>query len=190
MKKEEISLATKQQLAQALKNAMAKKPFEKIKVSDLLSATNLTRPTFYYHFQDIYALLEWMFENEAISLLQKSEDCYTWDEGVLLLMRYVQNNSAVCLCAYHSLGRDAMERMFFRDVEKTMKNIVETLAIDIPAKQEHKDFIIDFYTRAFVSTLVSWLTSGMKQSPEEMVDLLDVTMHGTLAAALKRSADE
>ncbi len=69
MKKEEISLATKQKLAEALKEEMKHKSFDKIKISALLEKCDITRPTFYYHFQDIYELMYWMFDNDAVDLL-------------------------------------------------------------------------------------------------------------------------
>ena len=72
MKNDEISLQTKTRLAAALKSSMSRKSFDKITVKELLEACDLSRPTFYYHFQDIYALMEWMFSNEMVRLLRKS----------------------------------------------------------------------------------------------------------------------
>ena len=188
MKNEEISIQTKQKLAHALKKSMAKKSFDKITVKELLEACDLSRPTFYYHFQDIYALMEWMFNNEMVDLLRKSKDCLTWDDGILLLVRYAKENRAVCLCAYKSVGDDALRRMFFENVASILKVFVDNLNADIGAKPEHVDFITAFYTQAFASALLSWIQSGMKESPEEMLELLDITMHGNIAGALRRSA--
>lgn len=188
MKKEEMSLATKQKLAMSLKKFMRKKAFEKIKVSDLLVDCNMTRPTFYYHFQDIYDLMEWMFETEAIELLKKSADLMTWDDGMLMLMYYVKENDKVCLCAYNSLGRKTLERIFFKDTRAVMENFIDILLKEIPAKPEHIEFITNFYTMAFVSCLVKWMSDGIKQTPEQMIELIDITMHGNIVEALKRSS--
>lgn len=87
MKNEEICIQTKRKLAHALKKSMAKKSFDKITVKELLDACDLSRPTFYYYFQDIYELMEWIFNNEMVDLLRKSKDCLTWDDGILLLVR-------------------------------------------------------------------------------------------------------
>lgn len=64
---------TKQQLASALKILMAERPMDKITISDLTAICKIRRQSFYYHFEDIYDLLRWMFQNEAISLLQQHE---------------------------------------------------------------------------------------------------------------------
>ena len=82
-----------------------------------------------------------------------------------------------------------LERLFYEDVRKVMKNFIDTLSETIHANKEDIDFIADFYTRAFVSCLASWLHHGLKQSPEELMDRLDICMHGNIKAALERSAN-
>lgn len=57
MTNEELSLKTKQSLAAALKNTMKSKKLSKITVTELCTVCNVNRKTFYYHFQDVYALL-------------------------------------------------------------------------------------------------------------------------------------
>ena len=53
---------TKKELAAALKQLMEQKPLEKISIREITSLCGLRRETFYYHFADIYALIQWMFE--------------------------------------------------------------------------------------------------------------------------------
>ena len=60
MKHEESTLLTKKALAASLKKSMEKKPLKKITVSGIITDCNVNRKTFYYHFEDIYALLKWM----------------------------------------------------------------------------------------------------------------------------------
>ena len=79
--------------------------------------------------------------------------------------------------------------MFFQSVASILKVFVDNLNADIGAKAEHVEFITGFYTQAFASALLNWIQSGMKQSPEEMIELLDITMHGNIAGALRRSAE-
>lgn len=71
MKHEVASMNTKKALASALRSSMAKKPFSKITVSEIIKECGLNRKTFYYHFQDIYVLLKWMLEQDAIEIVKK-----------------------------------------------------------------------------------------------------------------------
>ena len=59
-----MSQTTKRALAQSLKHLMEQKPLEKITVVDISEDCGVNRQTFYYHFQDIYDLIEWIYINE------------------------------------------------------------------------------------------------------------------------------
>ena len=53
-----------------------------------------------------------MFQEEAVALLQKHEGTLLWQEGLLQLFHYIEENKAVCLCALNSVGRDHLKRFF------------------------------------------------------------------------------
>lgn len=54
---------------------------------------------------------------------------------------------------------------------------------------EDTNFIGDLYKREMVGTLVQWLQSGMTLSSEQMINRIDVAMHGAVLAALQRSSE-
>ena len=188
MKNEEMSTQTKNSLAAALKKRMETTEFSKIRVSDLLKDCNIVRSTFYYYFSDIYELLEWMLNTELIVLFEKCDEIYTWDQGVTMLMEYVRDNSKMCLCAFHSIGREFLERMIYKNCYVLMERFVNTRFSNVEVAAEDKAFIMDFYVRAYVSALAAWLVGGMKKNPQEMVDMIERTVSGGIEDALKRSA--
>ena len=52
--------STKKALEASLKKLLKEKPFDKITIADLTGDCGISRMTFYYHFQDIYELAEWV----------------------------------------------------------------------------------------------------------------------------------
>ena len=188
MKNEEMSTQTRNSLAVALKKRMETTEFSKIRVSDLLKDCNIVRSTFYYYFSDIYELLEWMLNTELIVLFEKCDEIYTWDQGVTMLMEYVRDNSKMCLCAFHSIGRGSLEKMFYKNCYVLMERFVNTGFSNVEVASEDKAFIMDFYVRAYVSALAAWLVGGMKKNPQAMVDMIERTVSGGIEDALKRSA--
>ena len=188
MKNEEMSTQTKNSLAVALKKRMETTEFSKIRVSDLLKDCNIVRSTFYYYFSDIYELLEWMLNTELIGLLEKCDELYTWDQGITMLMEYVRDNSKMCLCAFHSIGRGSLEKMFYKNCYVLMERFVNTGFSNVEVASEDKAFIMDFYVRAYVSALAAWLVGGMKKNPQAMVDMIERTVSGGIEDAFKRSA--
>ena len=117
MKNEEISLQTKKKLAQSLKKAMEKKPLSKVTVSELIKDCNINRNTFYYHFSDIYDLLKWMFEQDAIEVIKKIDLLVDAEEAFRFVADYVDDNRHIINCAYDSMGHEETKRFLrrFRD---------------------------------------------------------------------------
>ena len=136
-----VSEQTKQELANALKKAMAQKPLEKITIAELAAACNIRRQSFYYHFEDIYDLLRWMFEKEAISLLRQQEGALLWKEGLLQMFRYLEENRAVCLCALRSMGRNHNTSFFEADIYAIIQPTVEQLPHDIGLGHSQDSYI-------------------------------------------------
>ena len=60
-----VSQITKRALEQSLKNLLLQKPITKITINDIAEDGGINRMTFYYHFKDIYDLVEWSCEEDA-----------------------------------------------------------------------------------------------------------------------------
>ena len=61
---------TKQALEESLKHMLLKKPLDKITIRDITEDCGISRMAFYYHFQDIYDLVEWSCIEDATKALQ------------------------------------------------------------------------------------------------------------------------
>ena len=66
-----MSQITKRALEASLKNLLLKKPLNKITVNDITDDCGINRMTFYYHFKDIYDLVEWSCLEDASKALKK-----------------------------------------------------------------------------------------------------------------------
>ncbi|MGH4139231.1 TetR/AcrR family transcriptional regulator C-terminal domain-containing protein [Clostridium sp.] len=179
-----MSEMTKNLLTDSLKNLMHAKPLNKITVQQLVDGCKLNRRTFYYHFQDIYDLLEWMYKKEAIAELEKHATYNTWQEGFLNLFLYIQNNSEICLCAYHSLGREHLEKFLYSVTYQLIQSVVTTQTGDMQIDEEHKNFLANFYTLAFLGLVVQWIQNGMKENPEKIIETLSITVRGSMINSL------
>ena len=172
------SQQTKQALAAALKELMAQKPIENITILDLTEHCGIRRQTFYYHFEDVYDLLRWMFQEEGIALLEQQKGALLWQEGLLQLFRYIEENRAVCLCALKSVGRKELMRFFEADIHAIIYRTVEQLGNEVGAIQagvtkDDVDLLTHFYVLACVGLLESWLLGEIDRTPEELIAFLD-----------------
>lgn len=65
-----MSQVTKRALEASLKNLLLKKPLSKITINDITEDCGINRMTFYYHFKDIYDLIEWSCIEDAKKALE------------------------------------------------------------------------------------------------------------------------
>lgn len=177
--------ATKRMLAGSLKGLMAQKPLNKISIREITEGCGVNRQTFYYHFEDIYDLVQWMYRQEAISLLAEREGMLVWQDGLLQLFRYLEENREVCLCTLDSLGHNYLRRFFYGDIHDILHRTIETLAQDLDDK-DRKNFATDFYVAALAGLVENWLRGYLTQTPEELVKLVDAILQDHYAGARLR----
>ena len=89
----------------ALKSAMKNKTLSKITVSEIIQTCRVNRKTFYYHFQDIYELLKWTLEQEAVEVVKNFDLLVNAEDAVAFVIDYVSTNQHILKCAYDSMGR-------------------------------------------------------------------------------------
>lgn len=162
---------TKRNLAAALKKKMAKKPLEQITIQELTDPCGMQRRAFYYHFEDIYDLVRWMFQEEAISLLKRQEGALLWQEGLLQLFYYLEENRAVCLCALRSPGHDTLKRFFGANLEAIFRQALEETAARLELELDPEG--IPLFVSALGGIMESWLLGSFSDTPEKMVSRIN-----------------
>ncbi|MGN1343527.1 MAG: TetR/AcrR family transcriptional regulator C-terminal domain-containing protein [Traorella sp.] len=192
MKHEVSSLITKKALAKSLKKAMSIKPFSKITVTEIIQDCNVNRKTFYYHFEDIYDLLKWMLEQEAIEVVKQYDLLNDAQEALTFVLDYVDNNIHIINCAYDSIGRDELKRFFYRDFSGVVSSIIEKIIEmnGIEIKDDFKNLLIMFYTEALTGTLINYLHSEVKISRQELIDYMLHILKSSISSVLEKKAND
>lgn len=179
-----MSQITKRALAESLKKLLLEKPLDRITVSDITEDCGVSRMTFYYHFKDVYDLIEWTWLQEAERALDGQKTYDTWQQGFLQIFQLVQENRAFVMNLYHSISREQVERYFYRLTYQLLIGVVEEKSAGMSVRDEDKKFIADFYKYAFVGLMLDWIRGGMKGEPQVLIDRLSVLIRGDVEKAL------
>ena len=115
-----MSDLTKKALAEALKNRLSKTTLKNITIKDLTDDCGLNRQTFYYHFRDIYDLMEWTLENDIRDYLSDisdfSEDSLIieWKESIYHLYQFLYSRKKQILHAYDPINKTYYENFLLK----------------------------------------------------------------------------
>jgi len=109
-KENPMSQMTKRALVASLKELLAEKPLDKITVTDLTEHCGVNRMTFYYHFKDIYDLVEWACIESATRALAGQKTYDTWQQGFLRIFEEVRDNKVFIMNVYRCVSREQVER--------------------------------------------------------------------------------
>jgi probable dihydroxyacetone kinase regulator len=159
MKHDVTTYNTKKALAAALKKQMEKKLLSKVTVSEIIKDCGVNRKTFYYHFEDIYALLKWMLEQEAIEVVKQFDLMVDYREAIIFIMDYIDENKHILNCAYDSMGRDELKRFLCNDFDEVIRSLINTAekSEGKTLDMDFKNFVCDFYTEACAGVIIKQL---------------------------------
>ena len=181
-----MSQVTKRALEASLKNLLLKKPLDKITINDITEDCGINRMTFYYHFKDIYDLIEWCCVEDAKKALEGKKTYDTWQQGFLQIFEAVLDNKPFILNVYHSVSREQVELYLYKLTYDLLIGVVEEKSAGMNVRDEDKKFIADFYKYAFVGLMLDWVKHDMKGDPHEIIEELSIVMHGNVTSALER----
>lgn len=169
---------------------MQKKSFSKITVSEIIADCGLNRKTFYYHFEDIYALLKWIFDHEAVEVVKHFDLTIDYEEAILFVMDYVEKNDYLINCAFDSIGREKMKHFFYADFIQLTSSIIDSAQKEAGSHldPEYKNFLCQFYTEALASILIDWIrnreTRNRTRTIQFVSNTLKISLQGIMGADL------
>lgn len=189
MTHEEANRKTKEALAASLKKFMTVKPLKKVTVTEIIGDCNLNRKTFYYHFEDIYALLKWMLEQEAIEVVKQFDLLIDYHDAIVFVMDYVEANTHMLNCAYDSLGREEMKKFFYRDFLEIIKTVIDGTerALQLHVSKDFKLFLCNFYTEALAGMLIEWIKNRTDKNRKRTIEYLNLIICVTIPEVLKKA---
>ena len=177
--------ATKVAMSNALKEQLKKKKLSKITINDIASACNISRMTFYYHFQDIYDLTEWTLEEAAGRAIGENRTYDSWQYGFEDLLEELQGNQVLILNIYRSMDREMIERYLLKKAESLLMPVVEQESHGLPVNEENKRRVAIFYSYAFLGVLMEWVGKGMAAPPREVVKMVSAIVQGDFHNSLE-----
>ncbi len=161
-------------------------PLEKISVKDIVEECGISRNTFYYHYQDIYALLEDIFETQVQAILEEHRPRDSWREALIQITEFALQNKTAIYHIYNSVNREQLERYLYRVTQEIMLDFVKGQAEGMDVADKDIAYIVLFYKHAVVGIIFEWLQRNMKDDAEFAINELGRIFDGNIRITLER----
>ena len=181
-----MSQVTKRALEQSLKNLLLKKPLTKITIGDIAEDCGINRMTFYYHFKDIYDLVEWACIESATRALAGQKTYDTWQQGFLQIFEAVRDNKPFIMNVYHCVHREQVEKYLKPLTDGLIMGVIDEQSKGITVRDEDKEFIARIYSYVFIGIMLDWIKDDMKEDPRLIIDKLALLIKDSVSVALNR----
>lgn len=181
---------TKQAIIEVFTRLLEREPLDKITVQEIVTECRISRNTFYYHFGDIYALLDTLVQQDISVLREQRRAGVSWDENMDRAIAYILENRRRICHIYRSLNHELLEQLFRQATEELFSEYVRDVARGLEVSAGDIETIVYFYQSAFVGALLDWMRRGMKDDPRVYLQQIHCIAKGTTRCMLENAARE
>lgn len=141
------SLITKKKIAKSFKRLFISQAFDKISVSDIMEDAGIRRQTFYNHFVDKYALLEWIFQTELSEQVTDNLDYISGFQLLSELLTFFKMNQEFYIKLFQIEDQNDFSSYF----ESYCEQLVDKLLSDYSKSnfnQKERVTLINYHSKA------------------------------------------
>lgn len=152
----------KESIAEAARRLLLGNSIKKLTVKDIVEECHITRQAFYYHFEDIPELLQWMLENGKEQMLEDIRFCDNPENGLRVF--FIE---AISINPYIRKGMDTNYRLEIeRLLSRQMYGLLEQMADEKGMYQAYgkmeRNLILRYHSQAIMGILREWTEEDTK----------------------------
>jgi AcrR family transcriptional regulator len=164
---------------------------DKITVRDIVEECEINRNTFYYHYSDIYDLLDDVFRVETEKFMSEDVDENTtfgeeYERAACFVLKYKK----AILHIYDSKKRDVLQNYLETLAFSFISRFVKKEADGYGLPDEDIDYITGFYTHAIVGNTLGWIKRKLPSGQEKFIARTAGTFNATVKDMIRQCLEE
>lgn len=180
---------TKKAILATFEDMLGEMPFDKITVSALVARCEISSNTFYYHYRDIYDLLDAWLEAQKDVLLKTERELWEAD-ALKRLLHMMQDHPGVVYHVFNSVSRERLERYIFDEVETLFRELVHERAKAYQVPEETERDIASLSCYSVLGFVIKFLWMNMNVDVDASVNRLMESFSGTFEYLIHRARQD
>ena len=181
---------TKEKIAEAVEQMMLTKPVSKITVQSVMEQAQMKRQTFYYHYQDIPALLEEIVMEGMDEAMAEYRSYHSLEECLDSILHQLLEKKKPMWNIYRSVNRDVFETGLMKLCDYVTRSYMTQLAAAYPICADDQDLLTGFYRDECFGLIMGWMMRGMQEDVLPSLHRLCALRRGMAEEILRRVCEE
>ena len=152
---------TRKAIMDACLKLLEKKPISKITVRDIVEECGISRNSFYYHFEDIPALINAIVVETADSIIEAHADSSSLLECLQIAADFAQKNKKAMLNIYKHADRELYEMHLFGALRHIIQSYSRKVVGEVPLSKEDREIVERFLSSILFGQMIDWLNHDM-----------------------------
>ena len=158
---------TRQAIKESFLKLLDERPLSKISVKDIVEDCGINRNSFYYHFQDIPALLSETISEQADEVIQKHPSVQSLEECFEAAFCLATEKQQTIKHIYQSVNRGAFTDELMKLCESVVRKYIESAYGQSKMNEADLEIVIRFLKCQLYGMIIDWISAGMKEDAME-----------------------
>lgn len=185
-----MATLTKQALKDGLMKLLEQRPLDRITVQEVTEAAGVSRKTFYYHFRDIFDLVEWTLLDEIQYFDHLRNESGDWTQELVLAFQYATEHRRMISNLAQTAELGELERIVRRIIAPKAERVFDQAAAGQPVYPEDRQFIVDIFSFGITGMFLSWIRDGMKGDTLFLQEKISYFFKDTMALMARRCVQD
>ena len=157
---------TKRVIREAFVELLNERALSKITVKDITDRCGINRNTFYYHYQDVPALVEEICSIQVDRIVQDYPTLNSLDGCIQAAMKFVMENKRAIAHLYYSDNRSTYVSALWRICEQAVRTYVDTVFPEDELSGRDREIIIRYHKCECFGLIIDWISNAAPSAPQ------------------------
>ncbi|MBQ7492009.1 MAG: TetR/AcrR family transcriptional regulator C-terminal domain-containing protein [Clostridia bacterium] len=156
---------TKDAIKASFRRLLEEQPLNRITVKAVAEECGINRNSFYYHFQDMPALVEELIRDDCDSILADYPSIDSMEQCLTVAVDFARRHRRTALHIYNSINRDLYEHYLWHICEYVVTSYFSKTFSETELATEDREILIHYYKCLCFGQLSDWMRGGMRDDP-------------------------
>ena len=165
-----MSTFTKREIKNTFLEMLEEMPLNQITVKALVEKCGINRNSFYYHYQDIPALIEEIVTEDANEIISSYASIESMQMGLKAILEFGSKKRKAILHIFNSVNRDIFEQYLWKVCDYIVKQYLKPILSSGHLSEFDQEIFIKFYKCECFGFAMDWLNNGMEEDSQAQID--------------------